>query len=447
MPHEQPVAAVSSDKLVADIIDNGKVSGQQLLVVGLCMFFNMLDGFDITAMAVVASEVSSELQLTPDKLGWIFSFALAGMMGGAMFLAPVSDIIGRRRLIIFSVTLVGISILLTANASSLAEFIVLRFISGIGAGAMLASQATLAAEYSPDKYRALSVALVTSGYPLGAMFTSVVAGMILPEYGWRGMFWAGGLATLAMGLVAWMLIPESLKFLLERRPANALQRINAILRKLKKPVLVALPELQSGSEQHRRGLVATMLRLLSPEHRKLTLTLWLTFFLCFATLYFLMSWIPKLMVDAGYSAAVGRDAFFLFNLGGVIGVYALGILSTRYKLTNLVSSLLFTSSLGMLVFAYAPADQTVLLSLIFVIGVLLQGGFTGMYSVTAKAYPTAIRSTGVGWSIGLGRFGGVVGPALAGYTILFGFDMSANFIIFAIPMAVGAVFAYRLHIR
>ena len=173
-------APALSSSVVAEVIDNGQVSGQQILVVGLCMFFNMLDGFDITAMAIVASAVSQELQLTADRLGLIFSFALAGMMTGAMFLAPVSDIIGRRKLIILSVTLVGVSILLTANAATLTEFIILRFISGLGAGAMLACQATLAAEYSPEKYRSLSVASTTAGYPLGAVMTSVVAGFIMP---------------------------------------------------------------------------------------------------------------------------------------------------------------------------------------------------------------------------------------------------------------------------
>ena len=169
-------AAQSSEDLSHDVIDRGGISFQQLLVVGLCFFFNMLDGFDITAMAVVASAVAGELSLTPDKLGWIFSFALAGMMGGAMFLAPISDIIGRRKMIIMAVALIGVSIIFTATASTLFEFILLRFISGLGAGAMLASQAALAAEYSPDKYKALSVAAGTSGYPMGAMMTSVIAG-------------------------------------------------------------------------------------------------------------------------------------------------------------------------------------------------------------------------------------------------------------------------------
>ena len=440
------VETVSSDSLVAEVIDNGQVSGQQLLVVALCLFFNMLDGFDITAMAVVASEVSTELSLTPDQLGWIFSFALAGMMFGAMLLAPISDIIGRRKMIIFSITLVGASILLTASATTLTEFILLRFISGAGAGAMLACQAALAAEYSPDKYRALSVAAVTSGYPLGAMFTSVAAGYILPEYDWRGMFWFGGGLTIVMSVVAWLLIPESLKYLFEQRPENALERANLILQKLGKNVLAVLPDIAHPA-QSRQGIIGRLNTLISPAHIKTTLTLWIAFFLCFSALYFLMSWIPKLMVDSGFSAEDGRRAFFLFNLGGVIGIYLLGMLSTRWKLTNLVFGLAFASAIAMVAFAIVPSNLTVMFPIILLIGILQQGGFTGLYGAAAKAYPTEVRSTGIGWAIGLGRLGAVAGPAVAGYMIAAGLDMSANFIIFAIPMALGGVIAYRLHIR
>lgn len=440
-------AAPASEKFVADIIDNGQVSGQQVLVIGLCMFFNMLDGFDITAMAIVASAVSGELALTADKLGWIFSFALAGMMAGAMFMAPLADLVGRRRMIIASIALVGVSIMLTAQATSLPEFILLRFISGLGAGTMLASQATLAAEFSPERYRALSVALVTSGYPLGAMCTSVVANLVMPEFGWRGMFWFGGVLTFAMTFIAWFFIPESLKFLIERRPAGALQKANRVLRKLKKPTLTELPAVSVGRSPARRGLADTMLLLVAPAHRRVTLTLWMTFFLCFAALYFLMSWVPKLMVDAGYSESVGRDAFFLFNFGGVLGIYLLGGLSTRFKLTNLIFGLLALSAAGMVAFALAPADKNLLLAMIFIVGLCQQGGFTGLYSAAAKAYPTGIRSTGIGWCVGLGRSGAVIGPAVAGYLIYFGFDMSANFIVFAVPMAIGGFIAYTLHIR
>ena len=281
MSHHQSSTSIN------EIIDSGSMSRQQFLVIGLCLFFNMLDGFDITAMAVVANMVSSELVLTPDLLGWIFSFALAGMMAGAMLLAPVSDIIGRRNMIILSVALVGFSILLTANASTLTEFIILRFISGLGAGAMLASQAALAAEYSPEKYRALSVAVVTSGYPLGAMMTAVVAGLILPEYGWRGMFWFGGALTVSMVIVAWLFIPESLKYLVESRPKNALKRVNVILTRMKKSTLDQLPEIFSTEDKNSKTvLLQNMRKLLSDDNRVTTLTLWTAFFLCFSTLYF-----------------------------------------------------------------------------------------------------------------------------------------------------------------
>ena len=437
----------SSANIVAEVIDNGEISAQQLLVVGLCLFFNMLDGFDITAMAVVAGAVSTELQLTPDRLGWIFSFALAGMMFGAMFLAPISDIVGRRKVIILSVCLVGASIILTAFASSLTEFIILRFVSGMGAGAMLACQATLSAEYSPDKYRVASVAVVTSGYPMGAMMTSVVAGYIMPEYGWRGMFMFGGVFTLTMGLVAWMLIPESLKYLFERRPENALERVNVILSKLGKPTLTSMPTVAGEQEDKGSNLAKVVFKLLAPEHRIKTLTLWAAFFLCFSTLYFLMSWIPKLMEDSGYSASVGHDAFFNFNLGGVIGIYLMAWMSTRWKLSTLIFILSLSSAIGMVIFAYAPNQLSLLMTLILLIGILQQGGFTGLYGAASKVYPTEIRSTGIGWAIGLGRSGAVAGPAIAGYLIVAGFDMSANFIFFAIPMAIGGFIAYLLHIR
>lgn len=443
------MAVITGDRgPAADGIDVGGFSGQQLLVVGLCMFFNMLDGFDISAMSVVAGPVASELGLTPDRLGWIFSFALAGMMAGAMFLAPLSDVIGRRTVIVAAMLLVGVSIVLTAMATTLPEFIVLRFISGVGAGGMLASQAALASEYSPEKYKALSVALVTSGYPLGAMMTSVIAELIMPGYGWRGMFWFGGVLTVAMVLVAWFLIPESLKYLLERQPANALVRANAILRRLGRQSLAVLPDLATSAlPTARPGLLAGMLQLLQREHIHKTLTLWAAFLMCFSTLYFLMSWIPQLVEASGFDAAVGREAYFLFNLGGVLGIYLIGWLSTRFMLTSLICYLSVGAAVAMVVFAVAPAERNLLLALTLLIGILQQGGFTGLYSAAAKAYPTHIRSTGIGWGIGLGRFGAVIGPALAGYLIAAGLGMAANYMVFAVPMALGGLIAYRLRIR
>lgn len=441
--------AGSSATLVANVIDKGAVSAQQLIVVGLCLLFNMLDGFDITAMAVAVNAIGSEMSLAEDKLGLVFSFALAGMMMGAMFLAAISDVLGRRKVVITSVLVIGSTVLLTGFTSSLWELIVLRFISGLGAGALLASQATLASEYSPEKFRSLSVAVVTAGYPLGAVMTGLIASELVPAYGWRSIFILGGSVTLAMGVLAYLMIPESLQFLFEKRPPNALVRVNKILVKLDRETLTCLPEVENkvANKSKSGGIFTNMLSLLTPGHRRATLNLWLTFFMCFSTLYFLMSWIPKMVINSGLSEQTGNYAFSLFNMGGVLGIFLLGTLSTRWKLTNLVCYFLVASALGMVIFAMVPTKESLLLVLIFLIGIFQQGGFTGLYAVAAKLYPTEIRSTGVGWAIGLGRFGAVVGPAIAGVMIASGLSMAGNFYIFAIPMLIGGILAFWLNVH
>jgi benzoate transport len=444
---ESVAPAASSAQLAARVIDDGRASPRQLLVIALCVLFNMVDGFDITAMAIVASGVATDLDLSPDRLGLTFSFALAGMMAGAMGLAPLSDIIGRRRLIIASLLLIGVSILLTASATKLTEFVALRFVSGLGGGALLASQATMAAEFSPEKYRALAVTIVTAGYPAGAMMTSVIGGFVMPDYGWRGMFWFGGIATLSMAVVAMALLPESIKYLFERRPANTLERANRILAALGKPTIDVLPDIDLARGDGKRSVFGNMRMLLGTRHWRATLTLWATFFLSFGTLYFLMSWIPRLMEQSGFSAEAGRDAFFLFNLSAIIGVFSLGFLATRWRLSQLVSAFLFLSAVAMVAFAAAPQKLGLLLAITFVMGFLQQGGFMGLYAVAANLYPTSIRGTGIGWAIGLGRFGAVVGPAAAGYLIAAGLDMSMNYYVFAVPMAIAGILAWRTNVR
>jgi benzoate transport len=438
---------------INDLIDHGKFSFRQILIVLLCLVFNMVDGFDITAMAVTAHQIGEDMQLSEDKLGLVFSFSLAGMMLGAMFLAALSDVIGRRTMIIITLTLVGVTVLLTASVNSLPALILLRFISGLGAGAMLASVATLASEYSPEKFRAMAVTAVTAGYPLGAMTTGLVASSVVPEFGWQGMFIAGGSATLLLALIAFFMIPESLYFLCKKQPDDALQRVNRILQIFKVQSLQHLPSIEDtggATEADRQNIYQKMLTLLTPEFRRSTLTLWATFFLCISTLYFLMSWTPKLIINLGYSADAGNLAFTLFNFGGVLGIFILGYLASKWSLSTLISIFAITSAVFMWAFAGAVSldfNQTNLMLLIFVIGISLQGGYTGMYAVAAKIYPIEIRSTGVGWAIGLGRFGAVLGPGIAGYMIASGLPITINFMVFAIPMLIGGIFAYQLRVR
>ena len=438
---------------ISEFIDRGNFSAQQIMIVALCLIFNMIDGFDITAMAVTAHQIGEDMQLTADKLGLVFSFSLAGMMMGAMFLATLSDIIGRRTMIIITLLLVGSTVILTAWVNSLPMLIFLRFVSGLGAGAMLASVATLASEYSPERFRALSVTAVTSGYPLGAMMTGLVASSIVPEFGWRGMFAVGGTITIGLAVVAFLLVPESLQFLCKKQPEGALKKVNKVLARFSVQPLTEMPLINQSDgvvEADHQSILQKMFSLLTPELKRSTLTLWATFFLCISTLYFLMSWIPKLIIDLGYPADAGNLAFTLFNFGGVLGIFTLGWLASRWSLSTLISIFAVTAAALMWVFAAAAslqASQTILMTLIFVIGISLQGGYTGLYAVAAKIYPIEIRSTGVGWAIGLGRLGAVIGPGVAGYMIATGISITTNFLTFAIPMMVGGILAYQLRVR
>ena len=433
---------LNSEVFLRQVIDQGRVSSLPILVVLISLLLNMLDGFDITAMAFTAHSIGAALQLEADQLGIVFSVALAGMMGGAMFLSPVSDMIGRRRMILFCVAMIGSSMIATAWVTSLWQLVIIRSITGLGVGAMLASLATITAEYTPVKYRSLAVVSITAGYPLGAMLGGFIAAPMIPAYGWESVFLAAGGATCLMLAPIYLLVPESLQFLLNKRPAGALLKVNGILERLGSPAIEHLPErAQQGAVSEK----ASVFSLLTAERRRRTLTMWLSFFLCFICLYFLMSWIPKLVINSGLSEAAGIYAAVAFNGGGVVGIVTLGWLSSRLGLTLLIGSFLSAAAALMVLFALG-SEALPLLASLTLIGFLLQGGFTGLYAVAARIYPTEIRATGVGWAIGLGRFGAVAGPYLGGLLIAAGISMEVNFIIFALPLFLGGLLAWRLRV-
>jgi MFS family permease len=325
---------------------------------------------------------------------------------------------------------------------------VLRFISGLGAGSLLATQATLVSEYSPSRLRALAVAVVTAGYPMGAMMTSVVAGYVIPESGWRGMFWFGGILTLGMAFLAIWQIPESLKYLVNRRPKNALALINKQLKYIGKPTIRTLPRAEfSLNINDKRNLLDNFLLLINPLNRRVTISLWLAFFFSFATLYVMLSWIPQMIENSGHTFDTGRDAFFLFNLGGVIGILFMGLLATRFWLSTILLVMFMGSAVGMVVFALFSVQLGSMMFIIFVIGILLQGGFAGLYAAASKAYTTQIRATGLGWCLGLGRSGAVIGPSLAGYLIAAQFDMPEIFLIFSAPMTIAGIIGFGLKLK
>lgn len=418
---------------IREIIDNGPITRLQYVVVLLCFTLNMLDGFDVLAISFTAPSISNEWSISPATLGVVFSAGLLGMTAGAIFIAPYTDVVGRRMMVLIALAVISVAMTLTGLVNSLWQLIVLRGLAGLGIGSMLASLTSMSAEYSPLRRRNLIITFVSTGYPVGATIGGLVAAWMIPEFGWRSVFYAGGALTAAMIPAVVFFLPESLHFLLAKQPVKALDKINNVLVRLKHPALESLANVSMASSA-RPGVRA----LFTPERRQSTLLLWLAFFMCFMTLYFLLSWIPKIVVDAGLSLDKGIFTGITFNIGAFIGVVLLGFLADKKGLRPLIFWFCIIGALLMLAFGFSPAIVGLLLVLSFLLGFFVDGGFAGLYPVAARIYPTEIRTTGVGWAIGAGRTGAIVGPFLGGILIGLDWSISAYFVVFALPLVIAA---------
>lgn len=413
-------------------VDDKPISALQLIVFAICFLINMLDGMDVLIISYAAPSLADDWAIAPTALGAVFSAGLVGMAIGAMGLAPIADRIGRRALVLICILILGSGVYLTQFAQSIGTLIGLRVFSGLAIGAMLASVATMAAEYSPDRSRNLIVGSVMSGFPIGATLAGFVAGSVIPAYGWQTMFGAAGLATLSIFPIVYFLLPESLDFLQRIRPANALQKINAILGKMNAATLERLPE-------QAEVVASQSVRSLFTDRRSAsTAMLWVAFFLSFATLYFLTSWIPKLATNTGLPLNLAIYAGAVFNLGAVFGIVSQGFFSRYLGLRKIISIYMVATAVLMASFSLFSSSWLVL-PLIGLIGFALQGGFVGLYTVATRLYPTEIRSTGVGWGIGLGRAGAIISPIIGGVLIGAGLSLGTNFLIFAVPIFLAGI--------
>jgi len=429
------------------IAEPARLTGLRLTTILICFLMNMLDGMDVmvisyTAPAIARDWTRSSGSLASADLGLVFSVGLLGMALGAMFLAAQADVIGRRRMILLSAALMGVCILATAYVQSVPMLALARFVSGLGIGSMLASTATLTAEYAPACTKDFWVSFVMSGYPVGAVLSGMVAARIIPEYGWRALFSMAGLATLFSVPLIYFFLAESLDFLLKARPARALERANELLQNMGRAPLATLPPLQASVAK------AALTELFTGNRRSATLLLWAALFMAFATLYFLTMWIPKLAASAGLPMNLAIYAGTVFNLGAFFGIISQGYLSGRLGLQRVICGFLMVTATLMVLFGFvsdsvwggrttaSPASRLVLFGLI---GFSIQGGFVGMYALAAKLYPTHVRATGVGWAVGAGRFGAVVGPLVGGLLIGAGWSTSADFVAFAIPALIAGL--------
>jgi MFS transporter, AAHS family, 4-hydroxybenzoate transporter len=393
--------------------------------VAICFILNFCDGIDVLIVSFSSTEIIKEFDLSKVQMGYIFSSGLVGMTLGCFLIAPSADKMGRRKILILSLSLITIGMLLISMCNSYLLLLLLRFITGLGIGGILPAMAATASEFSNNKHRDFNVALVQAGWPTGAIITGFVCAYTIPQYGWRFAFLMAGCISLLMLLMVYFLMTDSLDFLLTKQPNNALVKINAVLKKMKIPVVAALP-------------------IKPAEFKDSTVKSWIAVFFGFLTLYTLMSWVPAIAKEMGLPPDKAIYAGVALNAGAAIGSASNGALGSKYGLRNTISLFMLSGFIVMLLYSNINWAITMLFILIFLIGIFVQGGFNGLYPALTRIYPSHIRATGSGYAFGIGRLGAIIGPTLFGFLSDKGFTTALLFTLFSFPLLISAICVYNL---
>jgi MFS transporter, AAHS family, 4-hydroxybenzoate transporter len=428
-----------------DLIDNSPMSAYQIIVVAICFILNMNDGIDVLVVSFTGSEIVKELGLSDTQLGGIFSAGVAGMTIGCLFLAPIGDKIGRRKVFILALALITTGMLGIYFSHSYALILACRIVTGLGIGAILPTMATATSEFSNNKTRDFNVGLIQGGWPLGAIFTGLLCAWAVPQFGWRLAFLAAGLVSLLMLVAVVVFMPDSLAFLVQKQPVNAHADINNLLAKMgHEPISDAEFRMSEASRPKSQILNPTWRDLFTDDYKPSTIRLWIGIFFGFLTLYTLMSWVPKIAKSAGMPYELATYAGTALNLGAFIGVIAMGLSVTRFGVRKTMLGFMLVACGIMLTYANIPLTYTIMFVLIFFIGFFVQGGFNAFFPTATRIYPSAIRSTGVGLAMGIGRFGAILGPFVYGVLSDAGLSVPTLFTLFSMPLLVAGAMAFTI---
>jgi benzoate transport len=410
---------------------NEPMTAFQKVAVAICVALNALDGFDILAITFAGPGITREWGLGPGALGVVISMGLVGMTIGSLAIAPVADTWGRRPTILVCLVLMTIGMLLSATADSITALAVWRVITGLGIGGMLASINAMVAEYANDARRDFCVGLMAIGYPIGGVLGGMASAWLLGQFDWRSVFVFGGVVSVVILLAVWWRLPESVEFLVTKRPAGALDHINTILRRMQRPTISELPARARGAEQ------VSVWKAFDSALIARTALICTAYFLYMLTCYYTLGWIPSIVAALGFSPSIGAEVSVWTNLGGIIGGALLGYLARHVGLKALASGAMIATAVALAVFGHTEPDLVALKSVAFVLGFFLFASAVGLYATFVRVFPTHVRATGTGLAIGLGRFGGMLGPALGGWLMGIGTSRPSVATLMALGAALG----------
>ncbi len=419
------------------LLDGRRLSGCQWLTLALCFAVVFVDGFDTAVVGFVAPALGRAWHVQPSDLKQLLTVGFFGLAVGALSSGPLADRIGRKLVVIGAIVVFGAFSLLSATASSLGEMTLLRFLTGMGLGAAMPNATTLVAEYCPARHRSFLVTLMYSGFTLGSAGGGFIAAALLPRYGWPGVFVVGGVAPLVLAVVLAAALPESLQFLaLRGQPAQ--RRIGAILRRIDPglPGPDTATYIMPASVPTARNPVGA---LLEQNLRFGTTSLWLAFFMGLVVIYFVTSWLPTLITAAGLPVEEAAVIGAMFQVGGTLGALAVSWVMDRYDPRVAIAGSYALGAVVLLAVSRLPGNEAALGFGLFLAGFFMSGSQSSMLPLAAAFYPTPVRSTGVSWMLGVGRFGAILGAFAGGVLLSLGWGLDMIMAWLALPTVIAAI--------
>lgn len=421
---------------VSEQIDDGKIGGFQVGIFILCGLCLMLDGFDVQAIGYVAKSLFADWHI-PNAAGRVVSSTLVGVLIGSIGLSMLADKFGRRPVLIAASLYFSVLTLLTTQVHTLDALLGIRFLAGIGLGGIMPNAVALVGEYSPRRSRVSIMLIVGNGFTAGAAIGGVIASWLVPAYGWKSVFYAGGILPLVIGLSMLFWLPESLQFLVQQ--GNAAKTRDRIGRWLKR--IAPAVHMDSATEfvlTEKKHPGVPLVRLFQDGRAGGTTLIWVVNFLNLLNLYFLAAWLPTVAQEAGYSPSTSILVGSTLQIGGTFGALGLGWFIHRMGFVPALVSCFTLACVNIALIGQPGLSLFLLVSVVFVAGIGIVGGQSGVNAMSATYYPTDLRSTGIGAGLGVGRLGSIIGPTLGEYMRMH-YSVHQLFYAAAIPALVAAV--------
>ncbi|QUT05624.1 MFS transporter [Sphingobium phenoxybenzoativorans] len=411
--------------------ENAPMSRAQLIIIALTITLSGLDGYDVLSVTFAAPAIAQDWGVGRTALGIVLSAGLAGMAAGSFIIAPLADVFGRKLMVLIALCLMATGMLLCTYATSVEALVAWRVITGLGIGTCVAVINPIAAEFSNRRRRPLAIALTAVGYPLGGLVGALLATYLLRQHGWPSVFFSGFLAAVALlPLVAWQM-PESVSYLFACRGKNRLERINAVLRRCEQPLIERLPE---RALTH-RSYAAVF------SSGQLSRTLWITAVngLMVATVYYIMSWMPQMIADAGFPPSTASLVASVSSFMGVVGGLLFGWLAQRGGLRRLTAGGLIALGLATINFGATPPSVVLLVIAAGICGFCIFACASGVYITLASSFTDEARAAGSGFVIGVGRVVSAIAPSLAGLLFAGGFSRMQVCLFYGALSVVGGI--------